>query len=163
MIDLVPHSLKHRDSLVRLLNNVNVEKWLLQVPSPYTYEDADFWLNKCMSGTERGESFPFAIENEGIHIGGIGLHRKFEHSAEVGYWIGEEYWGKGFGTLALNGIMNKAFNEFNFVRVHAHVFEGNIASEKILSKCGFEFEGLLKKCHKKGDIFFDSKLYAKVI
>jgi len=42
MIDLVPHSLKHRDSLVRLLNNVNVEKWLLQVPSPYTYEDADF-------------------------------------------------------------------------------------------------------------------------
>ncbi|MEP7146886.1 MAG: GNAT family N-acetyltransferase [bacterium] len=133
------------------------------MPSPYTYEDADFWLNKCMSGKDSTELFPFAIENEGVHIGGIGLHKKSEHSAEVGYWIGEEYWGKGFGTLALEKILTKAFNELNFIRVYAHVFEGNLPSEKILLKCGFQFEGLLRKCHKKGEIFFDSKLFAKVI
>ncbi|MEO6695179.1 MAG: GNAT family N-acetyltransferase [Ignavibacteria bacterium] len=160
MIELVKHSAKHRDSLVKLLNNKNVEKWLLQVPYPYSYEDADFWLNKSVNDSD---SFSFAIENNGLHVGGIGLHKKYDHSAEVGYWIGEEYWGKGFGTEALEKILDVAFNELNLVRVHAHVFDGNIASEKILIKCGFEYEGFLKKVHKKNNDFINSKLYAKVI
>ena len=163
MIELVKYSTKHRDSLVHLLNNENVEKWLLQIPSPYTYEDADFWLNKTNEGADSHEVFGFAIENDGVHIGGIGLHKKYEHSAEVGYWIGEDYWGKGFATEALNKILYKAFNELNFVRIFAHVFEDNIASEKLLIKCGFEYEGLLKKVHKKKDTYFNSKLFAKVV
>ena len=163
MIELVKHSAKHRDSLVKLLNNKNVEKWLLQVPFPYTYDDADFWLNKCIDEVGEGDIFPYAIESDGVHVGGIGLHKKYEHSAEVGYWIGEEYWNKGFATKALEKILDKAFNEYKFVRVYAHTFEGNIASEKLLLRCGFEYEGLLKKVHKKGDTFFNSKLFAKVV
>ncbi|MEO8664119.1 MAG: GNAT family N-acetyltransferase [Ignavibacteria bacterium] len=163
MIELVSHSSKHRDSLVRLLNNKEVEKWLLQVPSPYTYDDADFWLKKCNDDSHDREVFGYAIENDGVHVGGIGLHKKYEHSAEVGYWIGEDYWGKGFGTTALNKILDKAFNELNFVRVFAHVFDGNAASDKILLKCGFEYEGLLKKVHMKNNRYINSKLFAKVI
>lgn len=163
MIELTGNSVKHRDSLVRLLNNKNVEKWLLQVPHPYTYEDADFWINKCLNDSGGNTDFSYAIEKDGIHIGGIGLHKKFEHSAEVGYWIGEEFWGKGFATEALNKILDKGFNDLNFSRIHAHVFEGNIASEKLLLKCGFEYEGFLKKCHKKGNQFLNSKLFAKVV
>src|SRR4029078_3501333 len=106
-----------------LLNNENVEKWLLQIPSPYSYEDADFWLNKIKEGMDSQEIFGFAIENDGVNCGGIGLHKKYDHSAEVGYWIGEDYWGKGFATEALNKILYKAFNELNFVRIFAHVFE----------------------------------------
>lgn len=163
MIELVKYTSLHKESLVRLLNNHNVEKWLLQVPSPYTPEEADIWIHKCKSGENENTNFSYAIENDGSLVGGIGLHKKFEHSAEVGYWIGEEFWGKGYATTALNNILEIGFNDLNFTRIHAHVFEGNIASEKILLKCGFEYEGLLKKCHKKGDEYFNSKLFAKVI
>jgi len=135
---------------------------LLQIPSPYTYADADFWLNKCITNKDNGIDFPFAIENDSTHVGGIGLHKKLEHSVEVGYWIGEEYWGRGYGTSALNKVLDIAFKELNFERVQAHVFDGNIASEKLLLKCGFEYEGFVKKCHKKGDVFINSKLYAKI-
>ncbi len=163
MIELTNISEKHRDSMVRLLNNKNIEKWLLQVPYPYTYDDADFWINKCQNDYKSNNDFSYAIEKDGTHVGGIGLHKKFEHSAEVGYWVGEEFWGKGFATIALNKILEKGFNEFKFTRIHAHVFEGNIASEKLLLKCGFEYEGLLKKCHKKGEVYYNSKLFAKVV
>ena len=163
MIELVPPEDKHRDSLVKLLNNVNVERWLLQIPSSYTYEDADSWLKRCKENSEDEIDFAYVIENEGIHVGGIGLHKKFEHSAEVGYWIGEEYWGKGFATAALDKILYMGFNELKLTRIHAHVFEGNTGSEKVLLKCGFEYEGFLKKCHKKGNTFINSKLFAKVI
>lgn len=163
MIELVKNSENHRDSIVKLLNNKNIEKWLLQVPHPYTYNDADFWLNKCGNEAVDGDSFSFAIENDGLHVGGIGLTKKNEHSAELGYWIGEEYWNRGFATKAIELILDKGFNEFQFARIHAHTFEGNIASEKLLMKCGFEYEGLLKKIHKKGDTFINSKLFAKVI
>ena len=163
MIELTNISEKHRDSMVRLLNNKNIEKWLLQVPYPYTYEDADFWINKCQNDYNGNKDFPYAIENDGTHVGGIGLHKKFEHSAEVGYWMGEEFWGKGFATIALNKILEKGFNELKLSRIQAHVFEGNIASEKLLLKCGFEYEGLLKKCHKKAEVFYNSKLFAKVV
>ncbi|HMS64732.1 MAG TPA: GNAT family N-acetyltransferase [Ignavibacteria bacterium] len=163
MIELVKYSLKHKKELVRLLNNKNIEKWLLQVPFPYTSEDADFWINRCNVAENENTDYSFAIENDGKMTGGIGLHKKFEHSAEVGYWIGEEYWGKGYATEALNKILDIGFNELNFSRIHAHVFEGNIASEKLLLKCGFEYEGFLKKCHKKGNEYFNSKLFAKVI
>lgn len=163
MIELVKHSVKHRDSLVKLLNNKNVERWLLQIPSPYTYGDADFWLNKCMNYADKENIFPYAIESDRVHVGGIGLHKKYEHAAEVGYWIGEAYWGKGFGTKALEKILDKAFNKLKFIRVYAHTFEGNIASEKVLLKCGFEYEGLLKKVHMKNNSYINSKLYAIVV
>jgi|GEM_PF-4369546 len=57
MITLEKISIKHKASLVRLLNNVNVEKWLLQIPSPYTTEDADIWINKNINEKDNGTDF----------------------------------------------------------------------------------------------------------
>lgn len=162
MIEIVNISLKHRDSLVRLLNNNNVERWLLKVPSPYLLSDADEFIQNNMAQSNNENDFCFFIEHKGELAGGIGLHKKFKHSAEVGYWIGEEFWGRGFATIALQKILEKAFSEYKFTRVQAHVFEGNTASEKVLLKNGFEFEGLLKKYHKKGNEFINSKLFSRV-
>ena len=64
---------------------------------------------------------------------------------------------------ALKEITNYAINELTLVRITAHVFEGNIRSEKLLIKNGYEYEGFLKKSHKKGEIYFNTKLYAKEI
>jgi len=81
----------------------------------------------------------------------------------VGYWLGEEYRGNGYASEALNKILDFGFNKLNLQRIHAHVFEENIASEKLLLKCGFEFEGLLKKYHIKGTDIINSKFFGKVV
>ena len=162
-VELKQFSEKHIPALCELLNNENISKWLLQIPFPYTLQDAEFWINKCKENPEEKKDFAFAIETEGSLIGGIGLHIKSEHSAEVGYWLGEKHWGKGYMSEALKEITSYGFNELSLVRITAHVFEGNIRSEKLLIKNGYEYEGFLKKSHKKGDIYFNTKLYAKVI
>ena len=162
-VELKQFSEKHIPALCELLNNENVSKWLLQVPFPYTLQDAEVWINKCKDHPENKTDFVFAIEKDGLLIGGIGLHNKSGHSAEVGYWLGEKYWGNGYITEAIKEITDYGFKELSLVRITAHVFEGNIRSEKVLLKNGFEYEGLLKKNNKKGEIYLNTKLYAKVI
>jgi RimJ/RimL family protein N-acetyltransferase len=163
LIELVKYNSKLEKSLVNLQNTKNVSDWLIVVPYPYTNKDAKWWINHCKESRNAQRDFLFAIENDGEHIGGISLHKKFEHSAELGYWLGEQYWGKGYMNQAINQIIDIAFKELNLIRVFAFVFEENIYSENVLIKTGFEYEGFLKKCHKKGNRIFNSKVYAKVI
>jgi RimJ/RimL family protein N-acetyltransferase len=160
---LVKYNDTHRESLVQLLDNPNVAHTLLVVNCPYTYADADNWLTYTKTADEN-VSAPFAIEADGVHVGGIGLRKKhFGHSREVGYWIGEPYWGRGYATEAIRLITEFGFNELKLERIQAHVFESNIASEKALLKNGFAFEALLKKMHEKNGVFYNSKLFGKVI
>ncbi|HMQ67660.1 MAG TPA: GNAT family N-acetyltransferase [Ignavibacteria bacterium] len=157
MIELVKISDKHMDSLVKLLNNENVSKWLLHVPFPYSHEDAEKFIEKCR---DNNTDHLFAIEKDGMHVGGIGIHIKGEHKAEIGYWLGEEYWRKGYLTVALNKVIDLALNDLNLKRIYAGTFENNIASEKLLLKCGFEYEGTLRKNLKKGGVYFNEKIFS---
>jgi RimJ/RimL family protein N-acetyltransferase len=162
MLKLVKYSEKHIPALLENLNNKKISKWLFLPADPYNEEDADKWLAFCRDNEDKKENYLFAIEVEGEFIGGIGLHKKMEHCFDVGYWISEKHWGKGYATDALNTITKLAFDELKIDRIQAFVFEGNEASEKVLEKCGYEKEGFLKKSHKKGNTFFNSKLYAKI-
>lgn len=162
-VELKHFSVKHIPELCELLNNENVSKWLLVVPFPYTQQDAEDWIKHCSETPEVKKDFAYAIESKGSLVGGIGLHIKSTHSAETGYWLGEKYWGNGYMTEAIKKITDFGFNELSLARITAHVFDGNIRSEKILLKNGFELEGFLKKSHKKGDTYLNTKLYAKVI
>lgn len=163
MIQLVEYRKKHLERLLYLLNNKNVTDWLYKMPVPYTKSDAKDWIKYCRKNRDRDDNFLFAIESENELIGGIGLHKRAVHCYETGYWIGEQYWGKGYATEALNKALDFAFNELKIVRVEAFVFEGNSASERVLEKCGFKKEGLLFKRHKKDNIYINSYLFAKVI
>ncbi len=163
MIEIVKYSKRHKVTLLKLLNNKNVSDWLLLVPYPYTEKDAKWWINHCKKLEGNGKDFLFALENNGEHIGGIALHKILEHSAELGYWLGEPYWGKGYMIDAINKILNIGFKDLKLTRIFAYAFENNSNSEKVLIRTGFEYEGLLKKYHKKGETFINSKLYASVI
>jgi len=160
MLKLVKYSDKYIEDLLVHLNNVNISKWLFLPSEPYTKEDAKKWLDFCRENDKTGENHLFAIEFDGNFVGGIGLHKKMEHCYDVGYWIAEKYWGKGYATEALKVITELALNEFKIDRVQAYVFDGNTASEKVLEKCGYEYEGYLKKSHKKKNVFYNSKLFA---
>ncbi len=163
MVEFKEYGIEHRESLVRLLNNPNVERWLLSIPSPYTYQDADSFISYTMGNKDNSDRRNYAIEVGGVHVGGIGLHISQNFYAEVGYWIGEEYWNRGYGTDALKKILAIAFDELQLGRVHAIVFEGNDSSERMLLKCGFEYEGTMKKGRVKNGVPVNCKMFAKVI
>ena len=168
-VELVKYSEKHIPSLLELLNNENVSDWLMNVPHPYTEKDAKEWI-EITREMEDGKDYGYAIELDGVHIGGIGMNVKEralpgldDHKAEIGYWLGEPYWGKGYMSDAMKQLMKLAFEDLGLVRLYAHTHEGNTASEKLLLRHGFEHEGLLKKSFKKGDRVFNANLFAKVI
>lgn len=116
-------------NLVKHGNNFNV--WINltdRFPHPYTLIHAYAWLKQHV-GTSPETSF--ALEVEGAYAGEIGFHpQPGEHRlcAEIGYWLGEEYWGIGIATEAVRAMTQYQFAKHNLVRLHAHVFECSLAA-----------------------------------
>ena len=128
-------------------------------PHPYTTPDAREWID--ISSREPVTNFAIATSEEAI--GGIGLRLLdglFRRSAEVGYWLGEPYWGRGIATVALKSIVDFAFKEFDLVRLQALVFAGNTPSAHVLEKNGFKLEGRMVKGVFKDGENIDALLYA---
>src|SRR5437867_7861762 len=133
-------------SLVRHANNRKI--WINlrdRFPHPYTLADAEQWIQHASTVSP---ATSLAIVVEGAAVGGIGLLLKddiFRRSAEIGYWLGEEYWGRGIVTEAVRAVTEYAFANFDLCRIYAGVFEWNPASMRVLEKAGYEFEGRMKK------------------
>ena len=155
------YDLNDLEALVKYANNIKVSQLLRdQFPFPYTRVDAENWLMQaCNQHTETN----FAIANNFELIGAIGINLQEDvnrFSAEIGYWLGESFWGKGIVTDAVKIFTRYAFENFDLNRIFANVFEGNIASEKVLLKAGYKKEGTLKKAVFKNGKFLDQYIYA---
>lgn len=159
MIDLVSISEKHKDNLIRLLNKKEIEQWLAGPPYPYTEKDADEFIRKCKIESSPPE-YRFAIELEGISIGGIGLHTMADNTGWIGYYIDNDYWRKGYGTQAIKKILKLAFKDLNLKMIYAFTLEGNISSQNLLLKSGFT-EKLNPKVFIKNGKSFNSKYFFK--
>ena len=83
-------------------------------------------------------------------------------SAEMGYWLGEEFWGRGLATRAVTAASEWAFDNYKLTRVFAMAFSHNAASIRVLEKAGFEREGLLRRSAIKNGVVLDQILFAKV-
>src|SRR5512132_1031944 len=104
------------------------------------------------------------IEIEGTAGGGIGVHPGhdvYRHTATVGYWLGEQFWGRGIMTEAVTAVTYFCFDYFPLRRISAEVFANNPASARVLEKAGFTFEGRLKNNVMKDGQVLDSLLYAR--
>lgn len=152
------------ESLVANANNRNVWRNLGErFPNPYTRSDAKKWL----SGLEK-ETDPthWAIEVDGFAVGGVGVdpgELEYIKSGRFGYWLGEPYWGRGIMTAAVQAASDYALAHFGLVRLEASVFEWNPASMRVLEKCGFAREGVLRRSVFKDGEIIDTMLYAKVL
>ncbi len=107
----------------------------------------------------------FAIANATETIGSIGMLPQSDVarlSAEVGYWLGQSFWGRGIATESLKFLTEYAFAELGLVRLYATVLEWNPASARVLEKAGYEYEGLMRKSAIKDGQIVDQWLYAKV-
>ncbi len=152
-----------KDSLVRYAENRNVWRNLKdRFPHPYTAADAREWIER--SSAER----PFtslAIEVDGAAVGGVGIQPGtdvFRRSAEIGYWLGEPFWGRGIATEALRAMTEYAFEHFDICRLEAGVFEWNPASMRVLEKAGYVLEGRARLGVIKDGRTGDRLLYALV-
>lgn len=154
-------------NLVEYLNERQIYDHTLRVPHPYTEEVADRWLGIVAENTKReGRPIQWAIrETDGDLIGGCGfdgLRIGKTHRAEIGYWVARPYWGRGIMTATVRTVCEYGFAEFGLVKIVAHVFDFNLASARVLEKCGFELEGRLRKHYQKDGRYIDAKLYALV-
>lgn len=152
-----------RAALVRFANNRKVWRNLKdRFPHPYTEQHADAWLALSRS---RPQETGWAIEVEGLAAGGVGLVPLADvhaRSAHIGYWLGEPFWGRGIMTDVVRTVTEHAFRERGFLRLEAPVFAWNPASMRVLEKCGYVCEGVMRKSVFKDGEVIDSMLYAKV-
>lgn len=149
-------------SLVHQANNRQI--WLNlrdRFPHPYTISDAKWWIQHAKNQKSQTD---FAIDVEGNAVGGISLilHDDIERcSAEIGYWLGESYWGRGIMTAAVKSMTEYAFQKFNLTRVYALPFSRNASTVKVLEKAGYVFEGVLRRSAIKDGEIIDQLMYAK--
>lgn len=156
-----------RSDIAALVGYANNRKIWLNLrdifPHPYTVAEAERWIAICESNREPTTNF--AIELEGKAIGGIGcrllddVHWK---TAEIGYWLGEPFWGRGIATAAVKQTTEYAFQALGLARLQASVFEWNPASARVLEKAGYVLEGRLRHSIFKDGRLADSLLYAQI-
>ncbi|MBU2884675.1 GNAT family N-acetyltransferase [Gilvimarinus agarilyticus] len=120
-----------------LAGDESVSEWTANIPFPYSETDAINWITATSNNPDR---HPFAIEVCNEIVGCVSYWPHDRKSVEVGYWVGKSYWGKGFCTTALQTLINLESFPVN-VNIVAKVMAKNIASEKVLVKCGFSLSG----------------------
>lgn len=152
-----------RASLLRFANNRRISRNLRdRFPHPYGPAEADEWLAFTREHPERAG---WAIEVGGMAVGGIGLQPGEDvhsRSAHIGYWLGEPYWGRGIMTDAVRRVSDYAMSDLGFARLEAPVYEWNPASMRVLEKCGYLREAVLRRSVFKEGRLIDCMLYAKV-
>lgn len=129
-------------------------------PYPYTVEDAVTYLELAANGVL---GHVFGIYDNDTFVGCCSLipqNDVYRINAEIGYWIGEPYWGRGYATDAVRQCLKFAFEELNLLRVYANIYEYNIGSMKVLGKVGFEKEAIIKSSIMKEGKIFDEHLYS---
>ena len=149
--------------LAKALFNKKVQDNLRDgLPYPYTEENALEYIESIQKADEN-DVFVFAVVADGKVVGNVGVERqKNVHrlTAELGYYLDEEYWGKGIMTEAVKELCAYVFDVSDIVRIFAVTYADNVASCRVLEKAGFLSEGVLKKAAIKNGVIKDLKTYA---
>lgn len=155
-------SFEHGDEeqLVKYANNRSIWINLMDgFPHPYTIKDAIKWVTFCLT---ESENVHLAIIYKDELIGAIGAQFRediYRYSSELGYWIGEPFWGKGIVTRIIKSFTSYIFKTYKIERIYANTFPNNISSNKVLLKNGFEREGTLRKAAFKDGFFIDLEIF----
>ena len=162
---LLLRALKSEDALrVQLLaGDREVSATLLSIPHPFEIEMAEQYVANKLSLLKSGEGICFVIilPAEDVLMGLVILKKidQTHRNAEIGYWIGKDYWKKGYATEAALAVINYGFEELNLQRIYAHCLSRNPLSGKVLAKLGMTHEGTLRQHILKWNEFEDIDLY----
>lgn len=152
-------------ALAALLNNKNILNNLRDgIPYPYSEHDAKEFITE-MQNADHNKTFAFAIVANDKLAGSIAAFRQNNihfRTAELGYYIGQSYWGKGIASSAVRQICGFLFETTDLLRIFAEPFADNAASCRVLEKNGFQYEGTLKSNGVKNETVVDMKMYALI-
>lgn len=161
---LRPWSLDDVSQLARMLGNTGIQDNLRDLPYPYTEQDARDYIQSALAA-ERDTTYAFAIAVDGALVGsiaasrGANVHRR---TAELGYFVAQECWGRGIATEAVRQICEYIFENTDILRICAEPYAHNAASCRVLEKAGFEFEGILRQNAVKNGVVLDMKVYSRI-
>jgi RimJ/RimL family protein N-acetyltransferase len=160
LVNLRELSVNDAQAIARLMN-YNISKYLYDVPDPYSIQDALYFVKKSRNDFESLSGLHFAIEYKGMSelknnypvlVGSIGLKNMdlINKKADLGYWIGEEYWGRGIASECVGLIIDYAFysSDLGLREIIAYVFPENKASIRVLEKNGMKKKGEVNEYHK---------------
>lgn len=151
--------------LAAALSNKRVQDNLRDgLPYPYTEQDGRDYI-AAMLAADQNNTFAFAVTADGKVIGSIAAFRQgniHAKTAELGYYIAEEYWGQGIMTEAVRQLCKHIFSGSDIIRIYAEPFAYNIGSCRVLEKAGFVYEGTLRRNAVKNGRVLDMKMYARL-
>lgn len=153
-----------RDLAAALSNKKILDNLRDGLPYPYTEQDGQDFISTMLAADE-DETFAFAITVDSRVIGSIGAFRQgniHRQTAELGYYIAEEYWGRGIMTEAVNRLCEYVFSHTDIIRIYAEPFAYNSASCRVLEKAGFQYEGTLRSNAVKNGKVLDMRMYARL-
>ena len=162
---LRPFTLADAPDVQRLAGDHEIAATTLRIPHPYLDGMAEEFLGGLEAARARGERLAYAItrREDGVLLGAIGLELVAEHErAELGYWIGKQYWGNGYCTEAARAVVRYGFTELKLNRIEAHHFGMNTASGRVMRNTGMKYEGHLVQSIKKWARFEDRIIYGLV-
>lgn len=157
--------LSDKYDLARVLNNKSIQDNMRDgIPYPYTVADAEEYITATLQ-SDPNVSFSFAIVLGKQAIGSVSVFRNENvhyRTGEMGYYVGEEYWNKGYATSAVGQLCAYIFKNTDIVRIYAMPLAHNTASGRVLEKNGFHLEGIMRSSAEKNGRIQDLMLYAKV-
>jgi [ribosomal protein S5]-alanine N-acetyltransferase len=131
-------------------------------PHPYGLTDAEAWIRRVGS-VDPPHSLAIVVDRRAV--GGVGIEPMTDvnhRSAEIGYWLGTDYWGRGIATEAVMLVTDWAFDAHRLVRIFAQPFASNVASRRVLEKAGYVLEGVMKRSAVKDSVVLDQCMYARL-
>jgi ribosomal-protein-alanine N-acetyltransferase len=147
----------------RYASDRDVAAMTLNIPHPYPDGAAEAWIGTHAAKYSEGRLASFAIteRESGALAGAIGLHVEPAHNrAELGYWIGKPFWGRGYATEAGRVVIRFGFESLRLNKIHAAVFIKNPASDRVIRKLGMKWEGRLREHDLKWGAYEDIDVYA---
>lgn len=147
-----PLTVSDTNNIQKALNDKKVSEQLSYTPHPYTIEMAEIWMKNVNFGMDKNNCCYWAIytkdTNEFVGTSGLSLFSD-QDNAELHYWIAADFWNKGYATESSKRVITYLFEELNSYRLQITHREHNIASQKVILKCGFTLEGKLRGSLKR--------------
>lgn len=162
MLKLRDLKIEDADRVFELASNWNVAKTTLNIPHPYPLNGATIWIEEVLSDIKSQSKIVQAVEFRGELIGVIGLLNVQRAEGEIGYWVGEQFWGKGFASQMSSKFVSFLKSHSNINSIIGHCFQSNIASRKVLESIGLNQIGEEPTINREGNTDTILKFQGKI-